>query len=78
MIKVEWFYWLCAAFFLIVSVIRLTDARDPKRYGSAAFWGILAFTFVYGTWVVAGSGSSLVEGIAVLSLAGLAGFGFPG
>jgi uncharacterized membrane protein len=78
MIKVEWFYWLCAAFFLIVAVIRLTDRRDPKRYGSAAFWGILAFTFVYGTWVVSGSGSALVEGIAVLSLAGLAGFGFPG
>jgi uncharacterized membrane protein len=78
MIKVEWFYWLCAAFFLIVAVIRLTDRRDPKRYGSAAFWGILAFTFVYGTWVASGSGSSLVEGIAVLSLAGLAGFGFPG
>jgi uncharacterized membrane protein len=78
MIKVEWFYWLCAVFFLIVAIIRLTDKSDQKRYGSGAFWGILAFTFVYGTWVVSGSGSPLVEGIAVLTLAGLAGFGFPG
>ena len=78
MIKAEWLYWLCAAFFLISAVIRLTDRSDRKRYGSAAFWGILAFTFVYGTYVVSGSGSSLVEGVAVLALAGLAGLGFPG
>jgi uncharacterized membrane protein len=78
MIKAEWLYWLCAAFFLIVAVIRLTDRSDRKRHGSAAFWGILAFTFVYGTYVVSGSGSSLVEGVAVLALAGLAGVGFPG
>jgi uncharacterized membrane protein len=78
MIKVEWFYWLCAALFLITAVIRLTDRSDRKRYGSAAFWGILAFAFVYGTYVVSGSGSSLVEGVAVLVLAGLAGTGFPG
>lgn len=78
MVKVEWFYWLCAAFFLVVAVIRLSDTSDRKRYGSAGFWGLLAFTFVYGTYVVAGSGSSLREGLAVLGLAALAGLGFPG
>ncbi|MGZ4428901.1 MAG: DUF979 domain-containing protein [Nocardioidaceae bacterium] len=78
MIKVEWFYWLCAAFFLVVAVIRLSDGSDRKRVGSAAFWTLLAFTFVYGTFVVDGSGSALVEGIAVLALAALAGTGFPG
>ncbi|MDX6300334.1 MAG: hypothetical protein QOF53_1548 [Nocardioidaceae bacterium] len=78
MIKVEWIFWLCAGFFLIVAVLRLTDRGDTKRLGSAAFWGILAFTFVYGTFVTTGSGSSLVEGIAVLALAALAGVGHPG
>jgi uncharacterized membrane protein len=78
MIKVEWFYWLCAVFFLVVAVIRLTDTGDRKRYGSAAFWGILAFAFLYGTFVASGSGSALVEGVAVLALAVLAGSGFPG
>ncbi len=78
MIKVEWFYWLCAGIFLVVASIRLMDRDDPKRFGSAAFWSILAFTFVYGTLVVAKTGSALLEGIAVLLLAVLAGVGFPG
>jgi uncharacterized membrane protein len=78
MIKVEWFYWVCAAFFVIVSLIRLTDSGDRKRFGSAAFWGILAFAFVYGTFVVAKTAPPVVEGVAVLALAGLAGLGFPG
>lgn len=78
MIKVEWFYWLCALFFLVISVIRLRDTSDRKRIGSAAFWAILAFTFVYGTFVVAKTGSALIEGIMVLALAALAGLGFPG
>lgn len=78
MIKVEWFYWVCAAIFLSVAGIRLADRQDPKRFGSAAFWGVLAFAFVYGTTVVAKTGSAFVEGVAVLLLAVLAGVGFPG
>lgn len=78
MIKVEWLYWLAAAFFLVIAVIRLRDASDRKRFGSAAFWALMAFTFVYGTFVVDKSGSAFVEGIAVLVIAGLAGAGFPG
>jgi uncharacterized membrane protein len=78
MIKAEWFYWLCALIFLVVAVIRASDRSDRKRLGSAAFWAILAFTFVYGTFVADGSGSAFVEGVAVLVLAGLAGTGFPG
>jgi len=78
MIKVEWFYWVCAAMFLVVAVLRLTDLSDRKRYGSAAFWALLAFAFVYGTFVVGKTGSALVEGLAVLALAVLAGLGHPG
>jgi uncharacterized membrane protein len=78
MIKVEWFYWLCAAIFLVTAVIRATDSTDRKRFGSAAFWGVLALTFVYGTYVVDGSAPAFVEGVAVLVLAALAGAGFPG
>lgn len=78
MIKVEWFYWLCAVVFLIVALLRACDAQDRKRWGSAAFWAILAFTFGYGSFVVAKTASPFMEGIAVLALAVLAGFGFPG
>lgn len=78
MIKAEWLYWWVAVFFVVVALVRLRDTTDKKRFGSAAFWAILAFTFVYGTFVVNKSGSPLVEGIAVLALAALAGAGFPG
>jgi len=77
MIKVEWFYWLVAAFFLVVAVVRLTDREAPRRHASAAFWALLAFTFVYGSAVTAGAGPAWVEGLAVIGLAVLAGFGLP-
>lgn len=78
MIKVEVFYWICALFFLVIAGIRLSDKTDRKRIGSAAFWATLAFTFVYGTFVVNKTGSPLIEGIAVIGLAVLAGVGLPG
>ncbi|WP_265445949.1 DUF979 domain-containing protein [Flexivirga meconopsidis] len=76
MIKVEWAYWLAAALFALAGLMRLRD-DDAKRFGSGAFWILLAFTFVYGSWVVDGSGNAMIEGIAVIVLALLAGAGFP-
>ena len=78
MIQVEWFYWLVGAFFAVVAVLRLLDRGASKRVGSAAFWGLLAFTFVYGTFVVAKTAPAWVEGVAVLVLAGLAAARYPG
>jgi uncharacterized membrane protein len=85
-IRVEWFYWLIALVFAITAGVRLTDRRDPKRLPSAAFWGILAAAFVLGTFVAPKRGSgfptmphgALIEGVLVLGLVVLAGFGFPG
>ncbi|RLV47589.1 DUF979 domain-containing protein [Nocardioides mangrovicus] len=78
MITAEFVYWLVAALFVAVAVIRAVDRTDTRRFGSAAFWALLAFCFVYGTYVVDKSGSAFVEGLAVLAVAVLAGFGFPG
>jgi len=77
MIKVEWFYWLCAAFFLVVAAVRLTDRGAARRVGSAAFWALLAFTFVYGGFVTAKQAPAWLEGVAVIGLALLAGLGMP-
>lgn len=77
MIKIEWFYWLCAAFFVMTAYVRFTDRADPKRLGSAAFWAVLAFTFGYGGFVKANHVSAIIEGVAVLLLVVLAGAGFP-
>ncbi|MEL4356813.1 MULTISPECIES: DUF979 domain-containing protein [unclassified Luteococcus] len=78
MVKVEWFYWLCAAAFLVTAIIRLRDRSDAKRYGSALFWSIVAFCFCYGTFVVNKTAPALVEGVAVLCLVVLAALGYPG
>ena len=78
MIKIEIFYWVVAAFFLVIAAIRLRDKTDRKRVGSAAFWAVLAAAFIYGTFVVNKTGSAFVEGLLVLTLAVLAGCGFPG
>jgi uncharacterized membrane protein len=77
-IKVEWFYWLCGIFFVLIALQVLNDRTNPKRLGSAAFWGILGLSFGYGTFVVNKTAPSWILGIAVIGLAVLAGSGFPG
>jgi uncharacterized membrane protein len=77
-IKVEWFYWLCGIFFVLIAAQVINDRSNPKRIGSAAFWGILGLSFGYGTFVVNKQAPSWLLGIAVIGLALLAGAGFPG
>ncbi|MEU5422844.1 DUF979 domain-containing protein [Streptomyces sp. NPDC001407] len=78
MIKAEWFYWLVGAIFLLMAAQMLTDRTNPRRHGTAAFWGLLGLGFVYGTWVADKSAPAEPLGAAVLVMAGLAGFGFTG
>ncbi|MEU8227798.1 DUF979 domain-containing protein [Kribbella sp. NPDC048915] len=78
MIKVEWFYWLCGIFFVLIALQVLNDRSNPKRLGSGAFWGILGLSFGYGTFVVDKQAPAWLLGIAVIGLAVLAGAGFPG
>ncbi|MFC5724282.1 DUF979 domain-containing protein [Streptomyces gamaensis] len=78
MIRAEWFYWLVGALFLAMAVQMLTDRTNPKRLGTAAFWGLLGLGFVYGTWVVEKKAPAEPLGAAVLVMVCLAGFGFTG
>jgi uncharacterized membrane protein len=77
-IKSEWFYWLIGAIFLIMAVQMLMDRTNPKRYGTAAFWGLLGVGFVYATWVVDDKAPPEPLGVAVLVMAVLGGFGLTG
>ncbi|MDT0546305.1 MULTISPECIES: DUF979 domain-containing protein [Streptomyces] len=78
MIKVEWFYWLVGAVFLAMAAQMAVDRSNPKRLGSAAFWGLLGACFLYSTWVVRGQAPAEPLGVAVLAMACLAGFGRTG
>ncbi|AEW92593.1 MULTISPECIES: DUF979 domain-containing protein [Streptomycetaceae] len=78
MIKVEWFYWLVGAVFVAMAVQMAFDRTNPKRFGSAGFWGLLGLSFCYGTWVVKKSAPAEPLGAAVLVMICLAGFGLTG
>ncbi|MFI0242434.1 DUF979 domain-containing protein [Streptomyces sp. NPDC016845] len=82
MIKVEWLYWLIGLVFVVMAVQMARDVSNPKRWTSAAFWGLLGLTFPYGTGVVEGGASWSLPaeplGVAVLALIVLAGFNFIG
>jgi uncharacterized membrane protein len=78
MIKVEWLYWLVGILFIGIAGQTAADRSNPKRVGSATFWGLLGASFIYGTWVVNKTAPAWLLGIAVIVMAVLAGVGFPG
>ncbi|GHF50605.1 DUF979 domain-containing protein [Streptomyces morookaense] len=78
MIRAEWFFWLVGGVFLVMAAQMLADRTNPRRHGTAAFWGLLGAGFVYSTWVTDKKAPAEPLGAAVLVMACLAGFGFTG
>lgn len=66
MITYEWLYVLAGSFFAIWSALSLRD----RRWGNAAFWALLAASFLIGRHV-----SDLVNGLLVLAMVAIAGSG---
>ncbi|WCT74960.1 DUF979 domain-containing protein [Sphingomonas naphthae] len=73
MITLAWLYALGGAMFAAYALFTLADARHPKRWGTAAFWGLLAASFLSGDRF-----GDLGNGILVLALVALAGLGLTG
>ncbi|WP_269856375.1 DUF979 domain-containing protein [Streptomyces sp. RPT161] len=78
MIQAEWFYWLVGAVFLAMAGQMAMDRSNPRRFGTAAFWGLVGAAFVYSTWVADKTAPAEPLGAAVLVMVCLAGFGFTG
>ncbi|WP_037576280.1 DUF979 domain-containing protein [Phaeacidiphilus oryzae] len=78
MIRAEWFYWLVGLIFVVMAGQMAVDRSNPKRWGSAAFWGLLGLGFGYSSFVVSGHAPAQPLGVAVLVMVCLAGFGFTG
>jgi uncharacterized membrane protein len=70
MITLGWLYALGGAMFAAYAVLSARDGRNPKRWGNAAFWGLLAVSFLGGNML-----GDIGNGVLVLCLVGLAGFG---
>jgi uncharacterized membrane protein len=62
----EQVYWLAGAMFAAIAARSLADRANRKRFGNAAFWGLLAVSFLFGSEL-----GDLANGILVLALTGL-------
>ncbi len=73
MITLHWLYALAGAMFAVFALLSALDRANPKRFGNAAFWGLMALSLLAGDVI-----GDFGNGLLVLGLAGLAGFGFIG
>ena len=73
MITLHWLYTLAGAMFAAFALLSALDGKNPKRLGNAAFWGLMALSLLGGDLI-----GDFGNGLLVLGLAGLAGFGFIG
>ena len=73
MIKLGVVYVLAGLVFAAFAVLSAADRINPKRLGNAAFWGLVALSFLAGDRL-----GDLGNGVLVLGLALIAGFGWLG
>jgi uncharacterized membrane protein len=63
-------YALAGLVFGAFAVLSAGDGANPKRLGNAAFWGLLAVSFLFGDRL-----GDMLDGVLLLALAGVAGLG---
>ena len=73
MITLQWLYVMAGLMFAAFAILSALDRSNRKRLGNAAFWGLMALSLLAGSWL-----GDFGNGLLVLGLAGLAGFGFIG
>ncbi|MEJ0043156.1 MAG: DUF979 domain-containing protein [Rhizomicrobium sp.] len=70
MITIEHVYLLTGAMVLVFAVLSARDRSNPRRWGNAAFWGLLALSFLAGSHV-----SDFWNGMVVIALVAVGGLG---
>ena len=73
MITLHHLYALAGLMFAGFALLSALDRTHPKRFGNAAFWGLMAASLLAGDRI-----GDFGNGLLVLGLAGLAGFGLIG
>ena len=73
MITLQHIYWLAGAYLVVLAWQGLRDRANPKRFGNAAFWGLMALMLLAGERL-----PSALAGAVVVALALLAGLGAMG
>ena len=70
MITLAFVYWVVGAMFAGFAIMTLLDRSHPRRFGSTAFWALLAASFIGGDYF-----GNLGNGILVILLVALGGTG---
>lgn len=70
MISLAQLYTVAGGMFAAYALLSAQDRSNPRRFGNAAFWGLLAASFLGGDYF-----GDFGNGIIVLGLVALAGFG---
>lgn len=70
MITLQFVYVLAGLMFAAFAVLSAADRRNRKRFGNAAFWGLVGLSFLAGDRL-----GDLANGLLVVGLALIAGFG---
>jgi uncharacterized membrane protein len=73
LLTLEHLYWVVGAMFAAFALLSLFDRKSKKALGNAAFWGLVAASLIGGSYF-----GDFANGLIVLGLVGLAGFGFTG
>jgi uncharacterized membrane protein len=73
MITLQWAYTLAGLMFAAFALLSALDRANRKRFGNAAFWGLMALSLLAGGWL-----GDFGNGLLVLGLVALAGFGLIG
>ncbi|HWH18268.1 MAG TPA: DUF979 domain-containing protein [Allosphingosinicella sp.] len=73
MITIHWLYVIAGLMFAAFALLSALDRSNRKRLGNAAFWGLMALSLLGGDYL-----GDFGNGVLVLGLAVLAGFGFIG
>lgn len=70
MITLTWVYILAGAAFAAFAIFNLADTSNSRRFGNAAFWGLMAASMWAGDYL-----GDFGNGLLVLALVAIAGFG---
>ncbi len=70
MITLTWVYILAGAAFAAFALFNLADKSNSRRFGNAAFWGLMSASMWAGDWL-----GDFGNGMLVLALVAIAGFG---
>lgn len=73
MIGIDFVFTLVGLLFAAVAALSALDRANPKRFGNAGFWGLLALSLLFG-----GRIGDVANGCLALGLALIAGFGLIG